>query len=86
MIAGHVAAKDMKSGEVMTLQSSRLTAVVACSDVQNYLVTPFIAVAAAGAVTKRDSQCGVRTVFVLPDLPTNPADVTTGISGMVRIA
>jgi uncharacterized surface protein with fasciclin (FAS1) repeats len=34
VIAGHVSAKDMKSGEVMTLQGSSLTAVVASSDVQ----------------------------------------------------
>jgi uncharacterized surface protein with fasciclin (FAS1) repeats len=34
VIAGHVSAKDMKSGEVMTLQGSPLTAVVASSDVQ----------------------------------------------------
>jgi uncharacterized surface protein with fasciclin (FAS1) repeats len=34
VIAGHVSAKDMKSGDVMTLQGSPLTAVVATSDVQ----------------------------------------------------
>jgi uncharacterized surface protein with fasciclin (FAS1) repeats len=34
VIAGYVSAKDMKSGEVMTLQGSPLTAVVASSDVQ----------------------------------------------------
>jgi uncharacterized surface protein with fasciclin (FAS1) repeats len=34
VIAGHVSAKDMKSGDVMTLQGSPLTAVVASSDVQ----------------------------------------------------
>ncbi|MDP9009292.1 MAG: fasciclin domain-containing protein [Pseudomonadota bacterium] len=33
VIAGHVSAKDMKSGDVMTLQGSPLTAVVASSDV-----------------------------------------------------
>jgi uncharacterized surface protein with fasciclin (FAS1) repeats len=34
VIAGHVSAKDMKSGDVMTLQGSPLTAVVASSDVR----------------------------------------------------
>ncbi|HWX28902.1 MAG TPA: fasciclin domain-containing protein [Steroidobacteraceae bacterium] len=34
VIPGHVTARDMKSGEVMTLQGSPLTAVVASSDVQ----------------------------------------------------
>src|ERR1019366_9330571 len=34
VIAGHVSTKDMKSGDVMTLQGSPLTAVVASSDVQ----------------------------------------------------
>src|ERR1700733_1623662 len=34
VIAGHVSAKDMKSGDVMTLQGSPLTAVVASSEVQ----------------------------------------------------
>lgn len=34
VIAGHVSAKDMRSGDVMTLQGSPLTAVVASSDVQ----------------------------------------------------
>jgi len=34
IIAGHVAARDMKSGDVMTLQGSALTAVVSGSQVQ----------------------------------------------------
>ena len=34
VIAGHVSAKDMKSGEVMTLQGSPLTAVVDSSEVR----------------------------------------------------
>jgi hypothetical protein len=34
VIAGHVSAKDMKSGEVMTLQGSPLTAVVSSSEVK----------------------------------------------------
>jgi uncharacterized surface protein with fasciclin (FAS1) repeats len=34
VIAGHISAKDMKSGDVMTLQGSPLTAVVASSEVQ----------------------------------------------------
>jgi uncharacterized surface protein with fasciclin (FAS1) repeats len=34
VIVGHVSAKDMKSGDVMTMQGSPLTAVVASSDVQ----------------------------------------------------
>jgi uncharacterized surface protein with fasciclin (FAS1) repeats len=34
IIAGHVTARDMKSGEVMTLQGSALTAVVTSSEVQ----------------------------------------------------
>jgi uncharacterized surface protein with fasciclin (FAS1) repeats len=34
VIVGHVAAKDMKTGDVMTMQGSPLTAVVASSDVQ----------------------------------------------------
>jgi uncharacterized surface protein with fasciclin (FAS1) repeats len=34
IIAGHVTARDMKSGEVMTLQGSALTAVVTSSQVQ----------------------------------------------------
>jgi uncharacterized surface protein with fasciclin (FAS1) repeats len=34
MIAGRVTVKDLESGEVMTLQGSPLTAVVASSDVQ----------------------------------------------------
>ena len=34
VIAGHVSTKDMKSGDVMTLQGSPLTAVVASSDVR----------------------------------------------------
>ena len=34
VIVGHVSAKDMKTGDVMTMQGSPLTAVVASSDVQ----------------------------------------------------
>src|SRR5271166_1982772 len=34
VIAGHVSTKDMKSGDVMTLQGSPLTAVVSASEVQ----------------------------------------------------
>jgi uncharacterized surface protein with fasciclin (FAS1) repeats len=34
VIVGHVAAKDMKTGDVMTMQGSPLAAVVASSDVQ----------------------------------------------------
>jgi uncharacterized surface protein with fasciclin (FAS1) repeats len=34
IIAGHITARDMKSGDVMTLQGSALTAVVSGSDVQ----------------------------------------------------
>jgi uncharacterized surface protein with fasciclin (FAS1) repeats len=34
IIAGHVTARDMKSGDVMTLQGSALTAVVSGSEVQ----------------------------------------------------
>src|ERR1700676_2334008 len=34
VIAGHVSTKDMKTGDVMTMQGSPLTAVVASSDVQ----------------------------------------------------
>ena len=34
VIVGHVSAKDMKTGDVMTMQGSPLTAVVAASDVQ----------------------------------------------------
>jgi uncharacterized surface protein with fasciclin (FAS1) repeats len=34
VIAGHVTARDMKSGDVMTLQGSPLTAVVASSEVE----------------------------------------------------
>jgi len=34
IIAGHITARDMKSGEVMTLQGSALTAVVSGSEVQ----------------------------------------------------
>jgi len=34
VIVGHVSAKDMKTGDVMTMQGSPLTAVVAPSDVQ----------------------------------------------------
>ena len=34
VIAGHVTAKDMKSGDVMTLQGSTLTVVVSSSEIQ----------------------------------------------------